>query len=103
MELVGIADVPCARGAAVIVGYGLIDSGVLRLFCIKRIPIFILRRPDLSWSARRVDLEDGVLLSVDLGIEAETEQVLVVVCIDARVDFCTPSMGVFAGCHRIRI
>lgn len=59
--------------------------------------------PDFARSTGGVDLEDGVLLPIDLGVKTEAEEVLVVVGVNTRVDLCSPTFCVFAGCHGICI
>jgi hypothetical protein len=49
---------------------------------VERVAVEVLRRPDVGVARDRVDLENRVPLAVDLGIDAETEQMLVVVGLD---------------------
>lgn len=70
---------------------------------VKGVAILVLRAAHFARSGAGVDLKNGVLGPIDVGIDSQTEEMLVVVCIDARVHFSAPALGVFARVHRISV
>lgn len=50
-----------------------------------------------------IDLEDGICGPIDISVNAQTEQVLMVMGVHAGVDLCAPAVGVFAGVHGVRV
>lgn len=103
VEFVLVAHFPGPRGGSFVVGHGFDGVGVLGLLRVKGVAVEVLLGADLAWAAGSVDLEDGVAGAVDVGVDAETEQVLVVVRVDAGVHFCPPSLGVLAGEHGVGV
>ena len=70
---------------------------------IEGITVLVLSRSNFARASAGVYLKDGVGRSVNIGIDAHTEQMLVVVCVDTRIDFCAPTFGVLARVYSISI
>ena len=70
---------------------------------VEGVTIFILLGADFARSSPRVNLENGVGGAVDVSIDAHAKQMLVIVGVDTRIDFCTPAFGVFTGVHGVGI
>lgn len=83
MQLVRVADVPGADGAAVVVGHSLAGGRELGALGEEGVSVLVPCAPDWLVGCHGVDHEDGVLGTVDVGIDSEAEEVLVVVCIHA--------------------
>lgn len=98
-----VGNVPRTRRGAVVVGHGLDGVGVFSLLCVKGVAVIILGRAGFAGALGGVDLEDGVLGPVDVGVDAQTEEMLVVVRVDAWVDFGAPALGVLAGVHGVGV
>lgn len=50
-----------------------------------------------------INLEDCIVRAVDIGVNTQTEEMLVVVSVDPRVDFSSPALSVLAWKHGIGI
>ena len=91
VQLVGVGDVPGAAGVVVA------DAGCLgfegSFARHESVAVAVLFAADGSVAGHGVDFEDGVGVAVDAGVEAQAEEVLVVVRVDARVDFCAVGRG----------
>ena len=103
IELVGVGHFPSSSGEAVVVRHGLERSGILRLLGVEGISVLIFGATDLPGATNCINLEDSVIGAVDVGVHAETEQVLVVVGVDTRVDFGTPALGILTRVHRVGV
>ena len=103
VDLVRVGHIPCATGTTVIVGHRLLGGRVLRLMRIKCVAVFVLRAADLARASCGIDLEHRVVGPVDVGINPHTEEMLMVVRVDTRVYFRTPTFRVLAGIHGIRV
>lgn len=68
MEFVLVGDIPRPGGATLVVGSGLRSGGVLCLLGVEGVAVEVFSRADFASAASGVDLEDGVLLAVDIGI-----------------------------------
>ena len=101
VELVGIAHIPCPRGNTIVVADCLLDSGILGSLGIEGISVEVLLATHFTSTLGSVDLEDGVVWAVDVGVDSQTEQMLMVMSIDSRIYFCSPSLGVFTWVHGI--
>jgi hypothetical protein len=101
VELVGVGNLPRAAGISVVVGHGLYRGRVLCLLRVERVAVPVLGTPDLACTLGSVHLEDGVGLSIDLRIHAQTEQMLMVVGVDTWVHLGTPAVRVLARVHRV--
>ena len=99
VDFVGICHFPGAAGRAVVIRHSLGRGGEFGLVGIKGIAIFIFGTANFAWASAGIDLKDGVLRPVDIGVYTHTKEMLVVVGVDAGVDFCTPSKSVFAWVH----
>lgn len=71
--------------------------------CIESIAVFVLSGADFARSSAGVDLKDGVGGTINVRIDAHTEQVLVVVGVDTRINLCAPTFGILAGVHGVGI
>lgn len=83
VQPVRVADVPGANGGAVIVRHGLPGRGELGALGVKGVAVFVLCTPDGFVGRHCVDHENCVLGAVYVGIDPETEQMLMVVCVYA--------------------
>ncbi len=54
---------------------------------IECIAVLVLRAPNFSESGRGVYLKDGVLRPINVGIYPQAKEMLMVVCVNPRVDF----------------
>lgn len=79
MQLVGVGNIPSSRRITVIVCNTLAHSCILGLFGIECIAVHVFSRAYFAGPHAGIYLEDGVGMSVDLRIDAQTEEVLVVV------------------------
>lgn len=87
-----------------VVGLGLRGGGEARAADVEGVAVFVARCA--GWdvgSGHHVGLHDCVVLSVDLRVDAQTEEVLVQMRVDAGVDLYAPAMGVLAGVERVGI
>lgn len=103
VEFVGVGHFPCARGDAVVVADGFVDGFVFGFVRVEGVSVGVFGRADGACALHGVGLEDGVVGAVDVGVNAQTEEMLMIVCVDAGVDFGTPALGVFAGVHGIGV
>src|SRR5688572_2411068 len=87
VELVLIRNIPRPAGSTVIVGLCLGDIRKLGLRDGKAVAPLVLFMANRVRRADCIGLEDGVLLAVNIGIDSETEEMLVVVGIDAGIHF----------------
>ena len=85
MKFVGIADLPGPHRPYVILCDRISHRGVLPLVRVEGIAVFILCAAYFSRTLGAVDLENGVLLAVDLGVDAQAEEVLMVVCLRRNI------------------
>ena len=88
-----VAHLPRAARVAVVVAHGLLGRRELGLLGVKGVAVEVLLAADRAVAAHGVDFEDGVVRPVDVGVDPQTEEMLVVVCVDARVDLCAPRRG----------
>lgn len=95
VELVRVRDVPGA--ARVVVADARRHGLQRRLLGHESVAVAVLFAAYGRVAGDGVDFEDGVVVAVDGRVEAETEEVLVVVCVDARVDFCAVGRCGLAG------
>lgn len=103
VQLVRIRHLPRPTRVPIIITHRLDRVRELRLLGVEGITVGVLRRADSAGARDGIDLEDGVLVAVDLRVDAQTEQVLMVVGVDASVDFGAPALGVFAFVHGVRV
>lgn len=103
VQLVGVCNFPGSGCVAVIVGHCFKRGSELCLLGVECVSVRVLSTSHLRFTASCVDLEDGVVGSVDISVHTQTEQMLVVVCVDSRVDFSTPALGVLAGVHGVGV
>ena len=99
VELVGVGDVPGAAGVVVADAGRLgFEGGFARH---ESVAVAVLFAAYGRVAGDGVDFEDGVVVAVDGRVKAKTEEVLVVVCVDARVDFCAVGRRGLAGCEGV--
>ena len=70
---------------------------------VESIAIFVFRRPNFTGAGAGVNLENGIRGAVDVGINAHTEEMLMVMGIDARIHLCTPAFRVLARVHGVSV
>ena len=75
----------------------------LPLASAESIAIFILCAADLAWPSNRINFEDCVLRTINVGVEAEAEEMLVIVRIDARIYLGAPAVRIFTRVHGIGV
>lgn len=96
MQLIRIRNLPRAARRPVVVGPRFprgIELGLLR---VKGVSVKVLGGPGGRVGGDGVGDEDCVAGAVDVGVDAQAEEVLVVVGVDARVDLGAPAFCVFA-------
>ena len=103
IDLVLIRNLPRPARAAVVVCHGLRRRRVSGPLRRKGVAVLVLRRSDGSGRGSSIDLEDGVVRSVDVGVDTHAEQVLVVVRVDAGIHFRAPALCVLAGVHGVGV
>jgi len=101
--LVGVDDTPGARGVGVVVRNGFLGSLVDGILGIESVSVFIFCRADGCFVLHCIALHDRVVASVDLGVNAHTEEMLVVMCVDAWVDLSSPAECLFVGVHNVGV
>lgn len=101
VQLVLVAHFPCPASCAVVVCLRLLGCFKPGLLRVERVPILVLRAADLGRAAHGVNHKHGIVGTINIRINAQTEQVLVVVCVDAGVHFSAPAVGVLAGIHGV--
>lgn len=70
---------------------------------IERVAVFVLLAPNGGVRSAGIDLEDRIQRPVDIRVDAHTEEMLVVVGIDARVNFRAPFFGVLTRVHCVGV
>lgn len=103
VEFVGVGHFPGARGDAVVVGDGFVDGFVFGFLGEEGVAVGIFGGADGARAGQGVGLEDGVVGAVNVGVDAQTEEMLMIVGVDAGVDFGAPALGVFARVHGIGV
>ena len=98
-----ITHLPRPTHAPIVIAHTLQGRPEFRLVRIKRIPVLILLAADLPRTLTSIDLKDGVVGPVDVGVDAQAEKVLMIMCVDAGVDLRAPPLGVFAWVHGIGV
>jgi len=90
VQLVRVGHIPRPARGAVVIAHRRPRRRQLGLPRIEGVAVGVLFAPDLAFALHGVDFEDGVIRAVDVGVDAETEEVLVVVRVDPRVYFRAP-------------
>ena len=103
IKLVLVGHLPRPARHTIIIRGCFPDGLVLCLLSVECISIEILFGSDLASALSSIDLEDCVVWPVNVGVDAETEKMLVVVCVDTGVNFCSPAFGVLAWVHGIGV
>lgn len=103
VQFAGIGHLPSPAGVAVIVGHGFQGRVVLGLLGVEGIAVLVFGAANFRRAAGSVDLEDGIVGPIDVRVDSQTEQMLVVVGVDAGVDLGAPAVGVLAGVHGIGV
>ena len=101
--LVRVDDTPRTTGIRVIIGDTFFGSFIEGIFRVEGVSVFIFGRSDWSGTWHCIALDDGVFVPVELWINTETEEMLMVMRVDARVNLSSPAMGIFTGIHNIGI
>lgn len=103
VQLVGVADLPGARGLGDVVGLALARGGQLGALAVKGVTIKVLLAADGSIAWDRIRDIHGVVGPVDVGVDAQTKQVLVVVRVYPGIDLRAPPVRVLVGIHDVRV
>lgn len=101
IHLALIAHIPRPARGAIIVTHGLfhcLESGLLGIECVS---ILILCITNLSGTPSSVNLKDSVVGPIDVGIYAQTKEMLMVVCVHTGVDFSAPTLQILSRVHGI--
>lgn len=103
VQLVLIGHLPCPACYTVIIRCCFRNCLVLRLLGVECISVEVLFGSDFAGSLSGINLEYRVIGSIDVGIDTQTEEMLMVVCVDSWVDFCSPAFGVLAWVHGVGV
>lgn len=103
VDLVRVGHFPRSRSDTIIVADRFLDGCVFGLLGKECVSVWVLGAPRFTSALGGVDLEDSVIRSIDIGVDSQTEEMLVVMCIDSWVDLCSPTLGVLARVHRIGV
>jgi len=103
IELVHVAHIPCSRSDSVVVADSLFHSAELRSVGEKCVSVWVLLAANFTRTLSSIDLENGVVWSVDVGVDSQTEEMLMVVCVDSWVDLGSPTLGVLTRVHSIGV
>lgn len=101
VQLVLIGHLPSPACHTIIIRSSFCNSRILRLLCVESISIEILLATDLTSTLGSIGLEDSVVGAIDVRIDTETEEMLMIVGVNAGVDFGSPALGVLARVHGI--
>jgi len=101
IELALVAHIPCSACGAVVVALGLLCRFEASLFGIEGVAVLVFGAADGSFAASCVYLEDGVVGAINVGIHTQTEEVLVVMCVDSWVDFGPPAVEILTRVHGV--
>lgn len=101
IDLVLVRHIPGPTRDSIVIALGLLRSGEFRLLGIEGIAIFVLSAAYCARTHLSVNLEDGVVWSIDIRVESQTEQMLMVVSVDTWVDFGSPAVRILAWVHCI--
>ena len=101
VDFVRVSHLPSPARASVIVRHCLLRRRVLGLVRVKSIAVLVLGAAYLSRSSSGIDLKHCIRGPVNIGIYPHTEEMLVVVGVNARIDLGAPPFCVFAGVHRV--
>lgn len=101
VDFVLVRHVPSPTRDSIVIALGLLGCGEFRLLCIEGIAIFVLSAAYCARTHLSINLEDGVVWSIDIRVESQTEQMLMVVSVDTWVDFGSPAVGILAWVHCI--
>ena len=103
VDFIRVCNIPRPTAHAIIIRHRLLRCRVFRLLRVECITVFILCTPNRSIRGASIDLENGVQGPIDIGIDAHAEDMLVVMCVDAGINFRAPFLGVLAGIHGVGI
>ncbi len=103
VHFVRVGHLPRPARAAVVIRHRLFGRAELGLVRVEGVAVLVLLAADVAGPGPRVHLEDGVERAVDVGVYAHAEEVLMVVRVDAGVDFGAPAFGVLAGVHGVGV
>lgn len=101
VELVGVDHVPSPRSNTIVVTDCLLNSRVLCSLGVEGISIKVLLAAHLTCTLRSVDLVDRVIWPIDIGVDPQTEKMLMIVSVDSGINFRSPSLCVFTWVHGI--
>ena len=101
VEFVGIRHIPRPGCDAVVVADRLLHSAKLLFLSVESISVEILFAANFSSALHCIDLENGVIRPINIGINSETEEMLMIVGVNPGVDFCSPALGILAWVHSV--
>lgn len=70
VDLVGVGHIPCSGCNAIVVTHRLFDSGILRPLRVESVSIWVLLAPDFTGTLSSIDLENGVVGTIDVGVNS---------------------------------
>ena len=103
IDLVLVRNLPRPTGVSVKVGHGFGRGRVLGPLRRKGVAVLVLRRSDGRGRGPGIDLEDCVVRSVDVGVDAQAEEMLMVVRVDAGIHLGAPALGILTGIHGVGV
>lgn len=66
---------------------------------VKGVAILVFSTANFCWCSSRIDLENGVLGTINVRIHSHTEEMLMIVGIDAWIDLGSPTLCVLSWIH----
>lgn len=103
IDLVRVRHFPRPACRTIVISHRFRGCGILFLVREERVAVFILCAPYFTGPLSCVDLEDCVLGAVDVWVDAQAEEMLMVMRVHAWVNFCAPSLCIFTGVHSVGI
>src|SRR5215471_1179628 len=82
IQFIGVRHLPGPRGRAVVISHSLLRGGVFGFLCIEGIAVLVLHTTRLARATGGIDLENRIIWSINIGVNTETEDMLVVVCVN---------------------
>lgn len=100
----GLVDhLPCTARSAVVVGLGLAAGAKLGLLGVEGVAVEVLGAANRSVAGDCVNHVDGVVCSVNHGVDAETEEMLMVVRVDLGVHLSAPRTSILTRVERVGV
>lgn len=103
IEAARVDDVPGAARLGAVARGGLLGGAERRLLAVEAVAIHVLSGAQGGLRKHGVALQDGVVGAVDLGVDAQREDVLVVVGVDGWGNLGAEGGGGFAWVHAVGV